>query len=327
MSFGKSSRILCILEILYKETDESHILTQPEIRNILSSSYSIQICRETFYHDIALLIDHNIPISTFRDNHRGYYIDSREFTMAEILYLIHSVYASAELSADLSRNFEKKILKNLSRHSASELRKEFLLKEPLKNEDTDIMKNLWDIYDARLNGQKIRFNYCHYDLNKNKEPSKQFEMVIPAALIRWQMNTYLVGKTERFDDYTIFRLDRMTDIKMEEKNFYTEDLIADPYDYAAKHLSMHAGKPITAVLRCKNLPNVNVMDKVIDEFGKNVVVAERTDAYFDIWVKATEDGILRIVQKYSELFFVVSPDTLRQKMISIIRENVKFYAL
>ena len=81
---------LYILKILTMYTDEDHVLSRKEIMNILKKEYDIEMDRRTFYSALHVLQSMSIDISTFEENHVGYYLMSRQFEFAEVMLLCHS---------------------------------------------------------------------------------------------------------------------------------------------------------------------------------------------------------------------------------------------
>ena len=80
----------------------------------------------------------------------------------------------------------------------------------------------------------------------------------------------------------------------------------EAYDYTLKHVFMFSGDPVLVKLSCsKHIPNI--YDKMIDEFGDDVLFDDINDDWFEVVTRGSATGIQYIAQKYIDAVYVLYP--------------------
>ena len=97
-------KILRIMEMFLKETDENHTITTTDIIERLEQ-YDIKAERKSIYSDIAILKDFGMDILKSGSKGEGYYLASREFELAELKLLV---------DAQLQSSYHRKSQESLS---------------------------------------------------------------------------------------------------------------------------------------------------------------------------------------------------------------------
>ena len=93
-SSNQKLKLLYLLRILQKETDEEHYLNSQQLIERLEK-YDISAERKSIYDDIARLTDFGYDIIHVKNKSgSGYYMGSREFELAELKLLVDVVQAS-----------------------------------------------------------------------------------------------------------------------------------------------------------------------------------------------------------------------------------------
>ena len=101
-------KIIYLYKILLERTDESHIITMPEIISQLEL-YGITAARKALYEDIEALKTYGLDIISTGGNNSGYYVASREFELPELKLLADAVTSSRFLTEKKSRELLKKL--------------------------------------------------------------------------------------------------------------------------------------------------------------------------------------------------------------------------
>ena len=86
-------KLLYLLEILWKDTDEEHTLTVPQLISRLEQR-GISAERRSVYDDIQSLRDWGLDILERRTRTHGYYLASRTFELPELKLLVDAVQSS-----------------------------------------------------------------------------------------------------------------------------------------------------------------------------------------------------------------------------------------
>ena len=140
------------------------------------------------------------------------------------------------------------------------------LHEPHKNEK--IFYVVDRINDAILAKQKISFRIAEYDGNKKKVERNDGKVyVISPYAMYWNEDFYyVVGWSDKHDNISAFRVDRMI-----EPTVLDDKAVPKPKDfnvsvYAHKVFEMYDGDEVRVKLECRNV----LMKYVIDRFGMSV---------------------------------------------------------
>ena len=103
-SINQKAKLIRLLEIFQKKTDENHKLNTAELIEELAR-YDIYAERKSIYDDIECLRDLNYDIILDRSgNHRGYYLASRTIEKHELMPLVDAISSIAKLLIPLLDN-------------------------------------------------------------------------------------------------------------------------------------------------------------------------------------------------------------------------------
>ncbi|MGN0983255.1 MAG: helix-turn-helix transcriptional regulator, partial [Gemmiger sp.] len=169
---GQKRKLLVLLEILARETDENHLLSVPRIVELLQAR-GIDAERKSVYDDIQTL--NEIPESGFeivqqRGRGGGYYMTDAPFELAELKMLVDAVYASKFITARKSRTLIEKLGRFTSRYRQETLDRKVLVMGRIKSTDERILYTVDALHNAITNGVQVQFKYCDWNLQKKMEP-------------------------------------------------------------------------------------------------------------------------------------------------------------
>ena len=283
----KKNSAFALLEILKKESDAEHPLSQKRVAELLEMQYGIVLERRALYNNFDMLQTFGYDISTWHDNGHGYYLKSRQFDEAEVLLLCNALHASHFISKQQSDALINKLLATQSRYQQKEFRDAVYLPNMRKTENTTLFESIRIISKANHNGHKVSFTYMHYKKKKKLVP---------------------------------FRIDRMCDVKeLEEKSEPLPEEL-DAYQYAENKLFMFGGEPIYVTLRIR----ADIIGQMIDLFGKNINFIPHGDCY-DFTVRAARRGILILAQQYIDQMEILEPADLRGEIKKTLQEALQRY--
>ena len=94
---GQKRKLLVLLEILARETDEKHPLSVPQLVEELQE-HGVVAERKSVYDDILCLQQFGMDIVTVKGRHGGYFLASRTFELPELKLLVDAVQSSKFLS-------------------------------------------------------------------------------------------------------------------------------------------------------------------------------------------------------------------------------------
>ena len=90
----EKTKILCLMELLLKETDAEHALNATEIISLMEDQYGYSYDRRTIYTDMKRLEKAGMKIGQKKGASFGYYVAERSFELPELKLLVDSVQSS-----------------------------------------------------------------------------------------------------------------------------------------------------------------------------------------------------------------------------------------
>lgn len=318
-------KLLYIMDILLKKTDEENFVTVNDIINELKNS-GISAERKSIYSDIELLKLYGLDIICEKGRCNKYFIGSRDFELAELKLLVDSVESSKFITHKKSRLLIKKLEKLTSLNKAKELDRRVIVSDRVKTSNERIFYNVDTLHRAIYENKQVSFKYFDYDLNKKIKFRRNGDRytLSPYALTWSDENYYLISYYERYKDISNFRVDRMMDIKLLEKDrHFIEDY--DEFnlaDYSRKIFNMYIGELEMVELEFQN----SLINVVIDKFGGDIIIRKNKDGTFRIKVEIEiSDTFLGWIFMFGNRVKIISPDSLKAKMKDLIEEVNSIY--
>lgn len=288
-SEGQKLKLLYIIDMLEKDSDENHPLSTPEIISRLEA-LGIHSERKSIYDDIAKLCDYGYDIISVKSRlGGGYYLAGREFELPELKLLVDAVQSSRFITTKKSRELISKLECKASHYDAGKLQRQVYVAGRVKTENESIYYNIDNIHRAIQENRQIQFNYLDWNLKKElvKRPNGE-KCVSPWALIWREENYYLVAFDARDGIIKHYRVDKMgqvvvLDAKREgTKQFEELDITA----YTNQTFGMYAGEAQRITLQFPN----RLIGVVLDRFGKDADVRPMADETFRIRVNVAVSG-------------------------------------
>ena len=210
---SKKLALIRILEILRRYSDANHPLTQEEIICRLKKDYGISIERKAVSRNYSLLREAGYEINS---SQKGSYLESREFENSELKVLIDSVLSSKYITAKQSSSLIEKLSRLSNVYFKSHIKNVYSVNEWCKTDNQEVFYNIDTVNEAIDLDKKISFDYNKYGKDKKLHKSSK-HVVSPYQLILQNQRYYLMGKSEKYDDISYFRLDRITNMKIENE--------------------------------------------------------------------------------------------------------------
>ena len=320
---AKKTLIMRIYQVLDEYSDEEHPLTQQNIIDILERDYDVVCERKAVGRNISYLKEMGFDIESCSN---GTYLASRKFENAELRLLIDSVLSSRNVNSTHSAQLIDKLISFGGQNFKSHVKHVYSVKEWDKSDNKAFFYNIDVVDEAIEQGKKIKFNYNKIGLDKKLHVSKP-HVGSPYQMLLHNQRYYLMMFDEMFDEVGFYRMDKITDIDIldedakplrENKGFekgidYKQISTALPY--------MYNDKPIPVTIKCRNY----MMDTISDWFGTNFVVKRVDDEHFTATITASEKAILYWILQYNYKIEVISPESLRQRVIYSLKTTLAKY--
>ena len=268
-------KLLALMDILRRETDETHHLSMPELLRLLEQR-GISAERKSLYRDLALLEEAGWDI--LRDQN-GYYLASGDFELAELKLLADAVQCSRFITEKKSYELIGKLETLTSRHQAVQLRRQLHLVGRSKASNEQIYYNIDSLYRAINQDCQITFHYLEWHSDKTRRKREKLYIASPYGLCWDSENYYLVAHTESRGK-THYRVDRMADIALldsprEAHNQYRDLNMAA---YSKQVFGMFGGDPVSVRLQFPE----ELADSAIDKFGSDVMMIPKDNGTFTL---------------------------------------------
>ena len=310
-------KILYLYKILLDKTDENHYLSMPEIVSQLQQ-YGISAGRKALYEDIDALRSYGLDIVAIKGNTSGYYVASRDFELPELKLLADAVSSSRFLTEKKSTELLKKIEGLSSIHEAKQIQRQVYVKNRVKAMNERIYMNVVVIHRAIAENKKIKFRYFDYNIHKKKTYREGNRVCSPFALTWEDERYYLIAFYDNRNTISNFRIDRMESVEIIE-----EDAVEKPEnfivaDYMNSSFSMFSGKTEEVKLRFDN----QLINSVIDRFGKNVLIVADGDSHFTVRVNVKAEHpepFFGWLFQFGTMAEIIEPCELRDRYIEMLK--------
>lgn len=337
-----------IYDMLRRNTDAEHPMTQREIQKRLESEYDMTVDRKAVKANLEDLINdgsYNIEYSTkirFTPNRSTGEIEKSEiltgfyynnvFTDSELRLLMDSVLFSKSIPMankkellvklkDLSNKYFKFSTANIRFYEAA---------------DREINKELFytiEVLDEAIsNGLQVKFLYNEYGVDKklhhriNKNGDVREYIINPYTMVANGGKYYLICNYDKYDNLSHYRIDRISNIEIldtprKPKN-QVEGLVGlDVAKYMQEHIFMFGGKSIRAKFE---MPKYLISD-VLDSFGANVNFADIGDGNVLTSVKVNENDIRYWARLYASQIKITEPKELVDMCKQDMENALKLY--
>lgn len=311
-------KILYIVDILNRYTDEEHPMTAAAICEKLSS-YGICAERKAIYSDIEMLVHYGYDIIKTRSPHFGYFMASRNLELPEIYLLSDAVRSANFITPKKTRELLAKLDKMLSISQAQQRDKGIYIDSVHKCKNEEIYYSIDNINKAIAANRKITFKYCIRALEEGKKIAvREKQMTVSPYAMLWQNDHYyLVGNNEKYDNLIHLRLDRMKKVEITNspsRHFSAVSCYKEAFDvadYAAKAFNMYGGELKRIELKCSK----SKLEQIIDRFSDNIMIFSVTEDTFNFSTDAMiSDGLIGWILQFGKDVEAIEPPELRQAL-------------
>lgn len=273
-------KMLYIVRLFSRETDDAHKLTMPEIISKLAAE-GVNADRKTLYQDFDELRRFGFDIISEKDGHGFYYyLGSRDFELPELKLLVDSVQSSKFITDKKSDQLIKKLESLVSRYEGSQLHRQVIIAGRVKTMNESIYYNVDKIHAAIGDNRQIRFKYFDWNLRKEMEPryGGKWYKLSPWALMWDDEMYYLVAYDSKHETIIHYRVDKMTQIEMLDEAREGHEAFGrfNIAHYTNTLFGMFAGDETKVTIEAEN----RLVSVFIDRFGKDIIIAPIDDGHF-----------------------------------------------
>ncbi len=326
---GQKLKLLYIVDILRKYSDEDHPISAAEICSKLSL-FNVTAERKSVYNDIEQLIFYGYDIIKTRTPKAGFFLGSREFEIPEISLLTDAVKTAKFISAKKTRELISKLEAMQSVYQLNSLNKGIYFDVDSKTKNEEIYYTIDTVSRAIENKKQIKFEYNVRTINENKEItiSSSQKIISPYAMTWQDDHYYLIGNYEKYDNLIHLRIDRMHKVEITDKNSRSFSEVSDyksvfdVADYTKRLFGMHTGNIENIELKCSR----EILEQVVDRFGDSIFITKLTDKTFNINYKAVvSEALVTWIINFGNKIEAVSPENLREMVKERLYRVIELY--
>lgn len=290
MNIKAKLRPFYVANMLYEQTDEEHYLTIAQMMVQLEKDYGINTSRGTVADDIKVLKELGIEIEVEASTQNRYYLIGRRFDLPELKTLIDATESARFIPKEKSAALVTKLGSLTSSFNAAKLVRNVDVENRIKAENEKIYYIMEALNDAINAQKKVSFQYFSYNVRKEqKTKNNGFTYVFSPYKLIWNGDYYyIVGYSEKHGGVGSFRVDRIA----RQPKILDEDAVQPPSDfdlnvYLNSVFRMYNGERKQIELICAD----DLMDAVIDKFGKDVAVLDNDMKSFRVLVNASVGSV------------------------------------
>lgn len=261
-------KILYLLKILQEETNAEKGLTMAQIISRLSE-YGISAERKSIYSDIDVLREFDIDIKTYQRNPVQYAIDRRAFSLGELMLMVDAIQSCRAITDRQSKMLITNIKTLATNSEQALLDRRIHVVGRVKSKNDSVFDNVDAVHEAIRKHCKLEFSYVKLGPDGKRHETREGvrRLVTPVGIAYDSDFYYLTAWNDEHDDFTEYRLDRMTKVVVRDDESATRnDQIANwRFEEAeAVRFGRFNGEEVVATLSAP----IDKTKIITDRFGK-----------------------------------------------------------
>ena len=326
MDNSNRNRVLGLYNILTKYSDEKHQLTMKQILDYMEQEGLGCSADSIARYMNQLRNEFGVDIISSMGRNASYFIGERMLQKAELKLLIDAINASNFVERKTAKRICDKLKDTVSIHEQCELDRNVMGLSNTKTENTTILYNVDSIQDAFNKKQQIEFDYLAWSKDKKLVDKDKSYVLNPWALIWANGRYYLYGYNDENGVLVErhYRVDKMRNVETNgiSRSGSEQFKKFDPNAYVSKRIGMFSGQEEKIVVKIDD----SLVGAFIDQFGKGIDIKDSEEnnkliVTFEVVVTELLLGWFIGLGNVE----VLKPDLVREKMINLIKLNMKRY--
>ena len=190
----------------------------------------------------------------------------------------------------------------------------------------NIYYNVDRLHVAIAENKQVSFKYFDYDIKKEKKYRKNGDLyfVSPYALSWDDENYYLITFSEKYNDFTHYRVDRMTNIEIvdQPRVILPDDEYFNIADYTKKVFNMFGGAEEIVKISFDN----SLVNAVIDRFGKDITLEKVDENNFAVRINvAISSTFFAWIFQFGSKVKILSSEDVIKKYKCHLQDTIEQY--
>lgn len=337
----KKLLILNILDILRRESDKDHRLSQRDIADRIAAQYGMEPDRKAVKHNLMDLIDFGYDIEYTETVRRtpnpktgeleensilsDFYL-VRDFDDSELRLLIDSVLFSRNIPSGQREALIGKLEKLSSQYFRA--RTGHIRSVPDAAVPSRQLFLTIEVLDEAISCRRqVEFHYTEYGLDKlphlrlDGENKPRRYVVNPYQIVAASGRHYLLCNYDKYDDLAHYRLDRIVDIELLEAPAKPMERVKglehglDVPRHMLEHIYPFSGETAPVTFRARRY----LLSEIIDWFGDGIQISDVTEDELTVRVTVDLEAMRRWAVQYAVHAWVLSPE----RLVEAVREDIE----
>lgn len=280
----EQSRILMILRYLYEQTDQDHLVSSRDIKNMLEQNRIEAPVSRTIDSDVDQMIaaGHDVVRHHINGGSMHYYIGKREYDSIELKELIDMIAGARYISIERSKRMISRIAQKACITDRPYLQSTLDQVRSIKKATGGALYVADALFKAVISQKQIQFSMIDYrvpDKAVVPHPDKKKYEVSPYATIWVNGYYYLVAYDEDNECIITPRMDLIRKVKILDTK-----ITPPPADFDLSNYhnidKLSEGTEAEVTIECEN----HLLGKLIDRFGADFECIPVTDHSFQATV-------------------------------------------
>ena len=324
-SENQKIKLLRLYEYLRMDSDEEHPRSMDEIIKELDSQ-NIKCERKSIYSDIKILNDYGYGIK--RKGYK-YYLAKRELNLGQIRFLIDATQAANFLPVKLTEEICDSLEMLAGSHQAELIHEQVVCFDKVKCDNEEVLQTVEKINRAIENDCQVSFRYFYIGFGGQREYSKKCERYFanPIGLIFHDGRYYLICYNGKYKDTNIFRIDRISDMKIE----FNIPKIHSDNDEQLFH-SDAKGRMTAFGVWNKNTTQVtflvdnSLIEDIYEKFGYDIKVTHYDQNNFTFTEKVNlSSSFYGWCASYGTHVKIIAPQSVKDEFLKKLNESASLY--
>lgn len=320
---NRKLKLLKLLEILQRETDEQHPMKTTDICRRMEDM-DISCDRRILASEIQTLREQGYEIQQCQVGRaKGYFIADRAFKVPELRMLLDAVEASQLLTEKKTQELKDKIVSLSSDKQAEILKSTVVRFNSAKSTNERIYHTIGTLEEAIRKKKKVTIRYFH--LNEQREKVYRSEngihTVEPIALVYNNDKYYLTCYNPVADKNYNYRLDRIEWVEILKEKINKNAVIRSRSvaKYTAQVFKMYGGETVNVTLAF----DAHMIDYIYEKFGMETKIFPLDNEEFttnvDVQLSPTFWGW---VFQFTGKMKITAPEWVREEYIEMLKKAI-----
>lgn len=318
-------KILRVYEYLKMYSDENNPKSVQEIVEALEAE-GIKCERRSIYDDIEILKQYGYDIQT-----KGYkhYLAKRELNLGQIRFLMDVAQSAYFLPVKQTEEICEALANLAGTHQADIVNEQVICFDKVKRNNDEVLSIVEKINLAIENDCKISFKYFHVGFGGKREYRKNGDRYVqnPVGLVFHDGRYYFITYNEKYSDITTYRIDRMSDVKLETKIPIVHS------DKEAQFFCSEFKDRMSAFGMWKNddesvtfLVDNTYIEDIYEKFGDRINTIPYDKDHFTFTERVNlSDSFYGWCASYGTHIKILSPQSVKDTLVQKLHESLSLY--